>query len=93
MRLVSARFLVRLALWLWQSKRKARQIKLPLLVLLGGRDYVARLSGTSAFLRRIPAREQRIVTFPQAYHCLLRDPDTATVISVLNAWLAVHQGT
>ena len=92
-RLVSARYLVRLAVWLWRSKRKARQINLPLLVLLGGRDYVARLSGTSAFLLLVPAREQRIVTFPQAYHCLLRDPDTPAVVSVLNAWLAVHQGT
>src|SRR2546425_12069053 len=36
-RLVSAQFLTRLTLWLWQSKRKARRITLPLLVLLGGR--------------------------------------------------------
>ena len=89
-RLVSARFLTRLTLWLRQSTRKARQIKLPLLVLLGGRDYIARRSGTSAFLRRVPAREQRIVTFPQAYHCLLRDPDTPAVVRVLGVWLAAH---
>jgi len=91
-RLVSARFLTRLTVWLWQSNRKARQINLPLLVLLGGRDYVARRSGTSAFLRRVTAKEQRIVTFPQAYHCLLRDPDTLAVVRVLNVWLAAHQG-
>ncbi len=89
-RRVSVRFLTRLTLWLWQSKRKASQINLPLLVLLGGRDYVARRSGTSAFLRRVPAREQRIVTFPQAYHCLLRDPDTPAVVRILTAWLAAH---
>jgi acylglycerol lipase len=89
-RLVSARFLTTLTLWLRQSTRKARQIKLPLLVLLGGRDYVARRSGTSAFLRRVSAREQRIVTFPQAYHCLLRDPDTPAVVRVLGVWLAAH---
>lgn len=91
-RLVSARFLTMLTVWLWQSKRKARQVSLPLLVLLGGRDYVARRSGTSAFLRRVPAREQRIVTFPQAYHCLLRDPETPVVVKVLSAWLAAHTG-
>ncbi|HEX9130858.1 MAG TPA: alpha/beta hydrolase [Ktedonobacteraceae bacterium] len=91
-RLVSARFLTRLTVWLWQSKRKARQINLPLLVLLGGRDYVARRSGTSAFLRCVSSRVQRIVTFPQAYHCLLRDPDTPAVVRVLGAWLAAHQG-
>jgi alpha-beta hydrolase superfamily lysophospholipase len=91
-RLVSVRFLTRLTLWLRQSTRKARQIKLPLLVLLGGRDYVARRSGTSSFLRRVRAREQRIVTFPQAYHCLLRDPDTPAVVRVLGAWLAASSG-
>jgi acylglycerol lipase len=89
-RLVSARFLTRLTLWLWQSKHKARQINLPILVLLGGRDSVARRSGTSALLRCVPAREQRIVTFPQAYHCLLRDPDTPSVVGILDAWLAAH---
>ena len=76
----------------WQSKRKAAKINLPLLVLLGGRDYIARRSGTQAFLRRVAAREQRIVTFPRAYHCLLRDPDTPDVVGVLNAWLIAHHG-
>jgi alpha-beta hydrolase superfamily lysophospholipase len=89
-RLVSARFLIMLTIWLWQSKHKACQINLPLLVLLGGRDYIARRSGTSAFLRSVPAREQRIVTFPQAYHCLLRDPDTPDVVEVLSVWLAAN---
>ena len=92
-RLVSVRFLIRLTIWLWQSKRKARQIDLPLLVLLGGRDYVARRRGTSAFLRNVPAREQRIVTFRQAYHCLLSDPDTPDVVGLLNAWLTENHGT
>ena len=91
-RRVSARFLTMLTIWLWQSKRKARQINLPLLVLLGGKDYISRRSGTSAFLRRVPAREQRIVTFPQAYHCLLHDPDTPDVVGVLNVWLTAHHG-
>ena len=91
-RFVSARFLTRLTIWLWQSKRKARRIKLPLLVLMGGRDHIARRSGTSAFLRSVTAREQRIVTFPQAYHCLLRDPDTPAVVRVLTVWLTDHHG-
>lgn len=91
-RLVSARFLIMLTIWLWQSKHKARQIHLPLLVLLGGQDYVARRSSTTAFLRNVSAREQRIVTFQQAYHCLLRDPDTPDVVEVLNSWLTTDHG-
>ena len=87
---VSARFMTRLTFWLWQSKRKAYQINLPLLVLLGGRDYVARRTGISAFLRNVPARGQRIVTFPSAYHSLLHDPDTQAIIKVLASWLTAH---
>ncbi len=89
-RLVSARFLTRLTVWLWQSARKAREINLPLLVLQGGCDYVASRTGTSAFLRHVPAREQRIVTFPKAYHSLLHDPDTPAVLKVLAAWFAAY---
>jgi len=89
-RLVSPRFLTMLAMWLWQSKRKARQINLPLLVLLGGHDTIARRGGTSAFLRKVSSREQRIVTFPQAYRCLLRDPDTPDVVEASNFWLTTH---
>jgi len=87
---VSARFMTRLTFWLWQSKHKAYQINLPLVVLLGGRDYVARRTGTSTFLRHVPAREQRIVTFPRAYHSLLHDPDTPAIVKVLASWLAAH---
>ena len=89
---VSARFLTMLTIWLWQSKRKAREIKLPLLVLLGGQDTIARRSGTSAFLHGVPAREQHIVTFQKAFHCLLRDPDTPDVVEALSVWLAADHG-
>ena len=91
-RLVSARFLVKLILWLRQSRRKAVQINLPILVLLGGTDKIASRKGTSTFLRNVPAREQRIVTFPEAFHCLLRDPDTPRVVRILNEWLINHNG-
>jgi alpha-beta hydrolase superfamily lysophospholipase len=92
-RRISVRFLINLAVGLWQSKRRASQIHLPLLVLLGGHDYVSLHSGTAAFLRRVPAREQRIVTFPQAYHCLLHDPETPAVVRILNSWPASVSGT
>ncbi len=92
-RFVSARFLTKLTMWLWQSIGKAHQVDLPLLVFQGGRDYIARRSGTEAFLRHVPAREQQVITFPQAYHCLFYDPDTPTVVKALATWLEAHSGT
>ncbi|HXZ04779.1 MAG TPA: alpha/beta fold hydrolase [Ktedonobacteraceae bacterium] len=91
-RRVSPRFLIVLTRWFRQSKRQARQVDLPLLVLLGGRDHVARRSATSVLLRNVHAGEQRIVTFPLAYHSLFHDPDTPDVVEVLNAWLTANDG-
>jgi acylglycerol lipase len=91
-RLVSTRFLIRLTFWFRQSERKAHKVSMPLLVLIGGRDYVARRSGTTAFLRHVSASDQRIVTFPQAYHSLFHDPDTPDVMRVLASWLGTHSG-
>jgi alpha-beta hydrolase superfamily lysophospholipase len=90
--LVSARFLIRLTFWFRQSERKAHKVSMPLLVLIGGRDYVARRSGTTTFLRHVSASDQRIVTFPQAYHSLFHDPDTPDVVRVLASWLGTHAG-
>ncbi len=89
-RQVSIRFLNTLTKWLWQTRRKASQITLPLLVLQGGQDAVAQLDGTAAFLRKVSARDQGVVTFPQAYHCLLYDPDTPSVMMALASWLAAY---
>jgi alpha-beta hydrolase superfamily lysophospholipase len=87
---VSVRFLNTLSIWLWQARRKAAQVNLPLLVLQGERDYVAHPAGTAAFLRRVETTERRVVTFPEAYHCLLYDPATPLVVQELTSWLAAY---
>jgi alpha-beta hydrolase superfamily lysophospholipase len=87
---VSVRFLNQLAFWLWQTRRKASQIHLPLLVLQGERDYVAHPAGTATFIRRVTTTDQRVITFPEAYHCLLYDPATPLVVKALTEWLAAY---
>jgi alpha-beta hydrolase superfamily lysophospholipase len=86
-RLVSVRYLNNLTRWLWQTRRKAGSVQIPLLVLQGKQDYVAHPAGTAAFLRQVPVKSSRLVTFPEAYHCLLYDPDTPSVVKTLTAWL------
>lgn len=85
-RLVSVRFLNNLTKWLWQTRRKAGSVQLPLLVLQGKQDYIAHPAGTAAFLRQVPGENRRLVTFPDAYHCLLYDPDTPSVVKTLTSW-------
>ena len=92
-RKVSVRFLNNLSFWLWQSRRKAAQVRLPLLVIQGGRDYVAHPAGTAAFMRKVATTDQRVITLPEAYHCLLYDPETPQVIQALTSWLAAYPQT
>jgi alpha-beta hydrolase superfamily lysophospholipase len=89
-RKVSVRFLNTLTLWLWQTQRKAGQVKVPMLVLQGECDHVANPAGTAAFLRRVATTDQRVITFPEAYHCLLYDPATPLVVKALTEWLAAY---
>jgi acylglycerol lipase len=86
-RLVSVRFLTKLGLWLRNTSKKGHLLYIPLLVLQGGQDHIAHPGGTMAFLRHIPSKELNVITFPQAYHSLLHDPDTPGVIKALTAWL------
>lgn len=89
-RQVSVHFLNNLTRWLRQTRRLAAQISLPLLVLQGERDYVARPGATAAFFSQVATSDRHLVTFPEAYHCLLYDPATPLVIQALTAWLAAH---
>ncbi len=89
-RQVSVRFLNSLTIWLWRARRKAAQLRLPLLVLQGECDYVAKRAGTAAFMRRLATDDQRVITFPEAYHCLLYDPATPLVVKALAAWLSTY---
>lgn len=86
-RLVSARFLTKIGLWLKHTRKKGHLLHLPLLVLQGGQDHIAHPHGTTAFLRHISSKELNVITFSQAYHCLFHDPDTPAVVKALTSWL------
>ncbi len=87
---VSVRFLQTLTFWLWRTRRKASQVALPLLVIRGEQDRVAHPAGTAAFYRRVRATQRSLLIIPEAYHCLLYDPQTPAVVDALNSWLAEH---
>ncbi|GER83424.1 hydrolase [Thermogemmatispora aurantia] len=89
-RLVSVRFLNLLSLWLSSARRRAPAIRLPLLLLRGSCDYIARERGTRAFLRRIGSRDVEAITLTGAYHSLLHDPATPALLEAMHSWLQRH---
>ena len=90
-RLVSARFLIKLGLWLRHTQKRAHLLHLPLLILQGEHDHIAHPGATVAFIRRVGSKELKAITFPQAYHCLLHDPNTPAVINALTSWLTIFE--
>ncbi len=92
-RQVSARFLYQLTKWLRQSRRRAAHISVPLLILRGECDAIAHPSGISALLRQSAVTRHQMVIFPEAYHCLLYDPATPSVVQTLQTWLEACDGS
>ncbi|WP_069805855.1 alpha/beta fold hydrolase [Thermogemmatispora onikobensis] len=89
-RLVSVRFLNLLSSWLASARRRAPAIHLPLLLLRGSCDFIARERGTRAFLRRIGSRDVEVVTLTGAYHSLLHDPATPALLEAIHSWIERH---
>ncbi len=87
---VSIRFLFTITNWLKQMQKRASQITLPLLMLQGENDYVAHPAGSKLFLHNVGSRDVESKIFKDAYHCLLHDPVTPTLLQMLSTWLDAH---
>jgi alpha-beta hydrolase superfamily lysophospholipase len=62
-------------------------IHLPTLVLFGAHEEVLPPSAVKAFLAHVPARNVRVVYYPNGYHMLLRDLDGDIVAGDVAAWI------
>ena len=85
---VSVRFLSGMALAMRRAGKMGGRLRLPTLVMQGGKDITIRWRATHAFYRSIAAADTEIHIFPDAYHAILNDPDSPRVRAVLLAWLA-----
>jgi alpha-beta hydrolase superfamily lysophospholipase len=86
-RRVSVRFLSSMTGYMQHAARQPRNIKLPVLLLQGGRDCTVRHGATRAFFARISAPDKEMHYFPEAYHAILNDPDSPQVRERILAWL------
>jgi len=86
-RRISVRFLSSMSRYMQQAARQAGNLKLPVLLLQGGKDYTVRHKPTRAFFKRIAASDKEMQVFPEAYHALLNDPDAPQVRKRLLGWL------
>lgn len=67
----------------------ARRIRVPVLVLHGGRDYFNSDADVRGFVARLPdARAVRYRNYPKAYHLLMYDARNERVFDDIERWLA-----
>jgi acylglycerol lipase len=64
----------------------------PVLALHGTMDRLTDPEGSRGFIDRIPARSKALKIYPGLYHDLLHEPERASVLADIEAWLAPRLG-
>ena len=68
--------------------KRAPELKIPLLILASGCDYIVSTSRTKRFFKRAGSSEKRIEIFDKYYHELLHETDRAKPIRMLNEYFS-----
>lgn len=66
---------------------EAKNLRLPLLVLHGGRDAIAGVAGSRQLLEAAGSADKELVEFPEARHEVMNDLDRDAFFTRLLAWL------
>lgn len=64
----------------------AGRFDVPGLILVGANDQIIPPGSTERLLERLPPGRQRVATYAQGFHMLLRDLDGAKVVADIVAW-------
>ncbi|HYX35905.1 MAG TPA: alpha/beta hydrolase [Oligoflexus sp.] len=70
--------------------RRAKEFRVPLLVLLPMADQVINPEGTEELYRALQAPEKKIIRYPGLYHEVFNEPEKDRVFADLKAWLRAH---
>jgi alpha-beta hydrolase superfamily lysophospholipase len=72
------------------TQRRAKEFRVPLLVLLPMADRVINPEGTEALFRILQAPEKKIIRYPGLYHEVFNEPEKDQVFADLKTWLRAH---
>ena len=68
-------------------RRAVRSIRLPLLLLLAGKDRIIDNAKVRAAVERCPTTLRRVIEYPEAHHTLEFEEDPTPTFADLRAWL------
>lgn len=69
---------------------RARELRVPLLILHGGADRLVPLEGSRRFARRVLYPDKELLEYPGGYHELFNDVIRERVLADVERWLARH---
>jgi acylglycerol lipase len=67
-------------------------ITLPVLILHGGEDPVARPAGSTMIYESLSSTDKELKIYPELYHEILNEPERQDVMDDICAWLIQHTG-
>ena len=73
-------------------RRAVRSVRLPLLLMLAGKDRIIDNARTRAVLDRCPTADRRVIEYPEAHHTLEFEEDPTPAFADLHAWLDERRG-
>lgn len=67
-----------------------RSIKLPVLMLLAGKDTMISAEAAEAYFKKIRSKDKELKWYPEMYHALYVDKDREKVFKDIISWINMH---
>jgi alpha-beta hydrolase superfamily lysophospholipase len=71
-------------------KRAHAGVRVPVLLLLAGRDRIIDNAATKAYVQLFPTDDCRVIEYPEAHHTLEFEPDPVPYFRDVERWLELH---
>ncbi|MFA6448182.1 MAG: lysophospholipase [bacterium] len=86
---VSARYLLSIKKLMDRASKggAAGKINVPALVIQGGADTAVDAKSTRDFYEKLASKEKEFVFYPEAFHCMMSDPDCVDIFSRIREWV------
>jgi alpha-beta hydrolase superfamily lysophospholipase len=91
LRQATARFLVESVRLDVVLRRVPAHVRVPVLLLLAGRDRIIDNARTRAYLERCQTSDRSVIEYPEASHTLEFEQDSAPIFADVLAWLLRHR--
>ena len=87
---ISGRLFMGMLATMDESRARASELNIPLLMLLGGKDKLTASNGSKHLFERIGTKDKKIFEYSDSYHELFNDLNKEQVLADLYEWIETH---